>query len=94
MTAAEPTEPPTDGPAVEQPPHAPDDRPRVTVYPYPGPGLWIYTDRWRYASARSRQDYRDGRVVYRVEIDEPNPDGTTSRCTRAYPWGKDNIRPA
>jgi hypothetical protein len=90
-----PTDTPTAGPAVELPPAGEQWRPKVTVYQRPGPGMWIYwPDRWVYATVTARHDYASGLVAYQVELTMPNDDGTTSRVSRTFPWGKDNIRPA
>lgn len=89
----EPSEPPASGPAVEQPPHGLDDRPRTTVYPRGERHLWVYwPSRWQLAEARAKQVYADGRVIYQVELyDDPK---VLSKISRAFLWGPDNIRAA
>lgn len=88
-----PTEPPASGAAVEHPPHGLDDRPRTLVYTYPRPSLWVYWPNfWQEATVLARQDYRDGRVVYQVELKE-TPDAAASKVTRTFLWGPDSIRP-
>lgn len=93
MVTAEPTEPPASGPAVEQPPHREDDRPRTTRYRRGQHYLWIYwPDRWQHCTVIARQDYQDGRVCYQVELyDDPV---SHSMTVRLFAWGKDNVRPA
>lgn len=62
------------------------------MYPYPRPSLWIYwPDRWQLADVRAKQQYRDGRTVYQVELyDDPT---VLSKVSRAFLWGPDNVRP-
>jgi hypothetical protein len=90
---SKPSGPPASGPAVEVPPHGEHWRPRVTVYSYPHPLLWVYLETgWALATVRARHDYPQ-LVAYQVELAQPNDDGTSSRVSRTYPWGKDNVRP-
>lgn len=92
-----PTEPPTSGPAIELPPHGEHWRPTVTVYDrsLDVPLLWVYLDHgWALATVRARHDYPNGLVAYQVEVGVPNQDGTVSRVSRTYAWGKDNMRVA
>jgi hypothetical protein len=90
-----PTDEPTSGPAVELPPHGEHWRPKVTVYGRrDAPLLWVFwPDRWTLATVTARHDYPK-LVAYEVELAKPNDDGTTSRVSRTFPWGKDNVRPA
>jgi hypothetical protein len=90
-----PSEPPTAGPAVELPPAGEQWRPKVTVYRYPHPLLWVYLETgWVLATVRARHDYPNDLVAYQVELAQPNDDGTTSRVSRTYAWGRDNLRAA
>lgn len=81
---------------TEAPPWRTSDgpRPRVTAWP-PGqrPALWVHAaGKWRYAVVRQRQDYPDGRVAYRVDLQLPGPNGWDVGCSRAYWWGQPGIR--
>jgi hypothetical protein len=92
---SKPTDPPAAGPAVELPPASEQWQPRVTVYTYPHPLLWIYVwGGWRLATVKARHDYPSGLTAYQCELAMPNDDGTTSRVSRTYAWGADNVRPA
>lgn len=53
--------------------------------------LWIFwPSRWQLAEARAKQQYRDGRIVYQVELyDDPK---VLSKVSRAFAWGADNVR--
>jgi hypothetical protein len=95
VTAA-PSEPPNDGPAVEQPPINGEWHPQVTVYNrLHGPALWIYwPDRWTLATVTSKHVYPGRLTIVHVELAMPNQDGTTSLVIRSFAWGPDNIRPA
>jgi hypothetical protein len=95
LVTSKPTKPPNDGPAIEQPPNNGPWRPQVTVYDRPGPAMWVYwPDRWTLATVRAKHEYPNGLVVYQAELSMPNQDGTMSRVSRSFAWGKDNIRPA
>lgn len=90
---AEPTDTPTTGPAVKQPPHPEGERPKTTIYRRGQHYLWIYwPDRWQHCTVIARQDYQDGAVVYQVELYEDPV--SRSKTVRLFAWGPDSIRPA
>jgi hypothetical protein len=78
------------------PPHGEKWRPQVTVYNRrDAPLLWVFwPDRWTLATVTARHDYPSGLTAYSVELPMPNDDGTTSRVSRTFRWGADNLRPA
>lgn len=93
---SKPTDEPTSGAAVEQPPNSGPWHPTVTVYDRGRePLLWVYwPSAWTLATVTDKHAYPNGLIVLHVELAMPNPDGTTSRVSRAFAWGRDNIRPA
>ena len=95
VTSKPPAERPKSGAAVEVPPHGLKDRPRTTVYPLPGPTLYVYwPDRWQYADVRARQDWPNGSTSYQVELDTWDQNGHPHRVSRSFLWGPDSLRAA
>ncbi|MEU0991238.1 hypothetical protein [Streptomyces sp. NPDC005953] len=82
--------------AVETPPHPAGDAPRTHVYPGNSqPALWVYAEgRWRWATVQARQTYRDGRVVYLVNLTLTGVDGIEGVYARSYAWGQDALEVA